>query len=157
MTRMPTHFEDFQVGDTASYGRHLVTREEIVSFASQYDPQPMHLDEAAGAASILGGLGASGWHVCALLMRMIADNLLNGSAGMGAPGIDEVKWLRPVRPGDVLGVRHEVLAVSAPRSRPDRGFVKIRFEVVDEHGEVVMQQTNSIIFGRRAPQPEAAA
>ena len=151
------HFEDFHVGDTASYGRHLVTREEIVSFASQYDPQPMHLDEAAGAASILGGLGASGWHVCAMMMRMLADNLLKGSACMGAPGIDEVKWLRPVRPGDVLHVRHEVLGTKASQSRPDRGFVRFRFEVVDEHGQPVMQQTNSIIFGRRSPQPGATA
>jgi acyl dehydratase len=151
------HFEDFRVGDTASYGRHLVTREEIVSFASQFDPQPMHLDEAAGAASILGGLGASGWHACAMMMRMLADNVLNGSSCMGAPGIEEVKWLHPVRPGDVLHVRHTVLATKASQSRGDRGFVRFRFEVVNEAGETVMEQTNSIIFGRRAPQPGAAA
>jgi acyl dehydratase len=154
---MPIHFEDFRVGDTATFGRHLVTREEIVSFASQYDPQPMHLDEAAGAASILGGLSASGWHVCAMLMRMIADHALRDGGGMGAPGIDEVKWLRPVRPGDVLSVRQEVLSVRSSQSRPDRGFVRFRFEVLDEAGKSVMEQTNTVIFSRRPQQAGATA
>jgi acyl dehydratase len=151
------YFEDFQAGQTESYGSYPVTREEIVSFASQYDPQPMHLDEAAGAVSILGGLGASGWHVCAMLMRMLADNVLATSAGICAPGIDEVKWLRPVRPGDVLSARHTVLAAKASQSRPDRGFVRFRFEVLDASGTPVMEQTNSIMFARRPPRPEAVA
>lgn len=142
-------FEDFAEGSTASYGRHEMTREEIVSFAAQFDPQPMHLDEAAGARSILGGLSASGWHTCVVLMRIIADNLLKDSAAMGAPGIDQVRWLRPVHPGDVLGARHTVLEARASRSKPDRGFVKFRFEVLDQAGNVVMEQVNSIMFARR--------
>lgn len=150
-------FDDFRPGAVEEYGSYTVTREEIVSFASQYDPQPMHLDEAAGAASMLGGLGASGWHVCAMLMRMIADHVLAGSAGMGAPGIEEVRWLRPVRPGDVLSVRQTVLSARASQSRPDRGFVRFRFEVLDATGAVVLEQVNSIIFGRRPGQPEARA
>ena len=104
-------FEDFVPGAVTTYGRHEATREEIVSFAAQFDPQPMHLDEAAAAKSMLGGLSASGGQGCALMMRMIADNLLAGSTGMGSPGIDEVKWLRPLRPGDVLSVRQTVLEV----------------------------------------------
>ena len=150
-------FEDFSPGAVEHYGAYPVTREEIVSFASQYDPQPMHLDEAAGAASMLGGLAASGWHVCSMLMRMIADHVLAGSSGMGAPGIDEVRWLKPVRPGDVLSVRQTVLSVRASQSRPDRGFVRFRFEVLDAGGTTVLEQVNTVIFGRRPHQPEARA
>ena len=142
-------FEDFVPGAVTTYGRHEATREEIVSFAAQFDPQPMHLDEAAAAKSMLGGLSASGWQGCALMMRMIADNLLAGSTGMGSPGIDEVKWLRPLRPGDVLSVRQTVLEVRPSSKRDDRGYVRFRFELVNAAGEVVTEQLNSIIFGRR--------
>jgi acyl dehydratase len=155
MPRM--HFEDFVPGTVTTYGSYAVTRQEIVSFASQFDPQPMHLDEAAAAGTLLGGLGASGWHVCAMLMRMLADNVLSDSAGIGAPGIDEVRWLKPVRPGDVLGVRQTVLDAKASRSLPDRGFVRFRFEVLNGAGEVVMEQSNSIMFRRRAPRAEVVA
>ncbi len=141
--------EDFVPGTVTTYGRRPVTREEIVSFAAQFDPQPMHLDEAAAAKSMLGGLSASGWHSCSLLMRLIADNLLAGGTGMGAPGIDEVKWLRPLRPGDVLSVRQTILDVRTSATRPDRGYVRFRFELLNQAGEVVMEQVNSIIFGRR--------
>ncbi len=93
------HWEDFQPGAVAVYGPRLVTREEIVAFAAEFDPQPMHLDEAAASATMLGGLGASGWHICCLLMRMIADGFMLDSSSMGAPGVDEVRWLKPLRPG----------------------------------------------------------
>ncbi len=93
------HWEDFQSGAVAVYGPRLVTREEIVAFAAEFDPQPMHLDEAAAANTLLGGLGASGWHSCCLLMRMIADGFLLDSSSMGGPGIEEVNWLKPLRPG----------------------------------------------------------
>ena len=96
------YFEDFQPGHTTEYGPRLVTREEIIAFAAQYDPQPMHLDEAAGQKSLLGGLGASGWHSCGIMMRMICDGFMLNSASMGAGGVDEVQWLRPIRPGDRL-------------------------------------------------------
>jgi acyl dehydratase len=150
------YFEDFREGDTASYGAYPVTREEIVSFASLYDPQPMHLDEEAGKASILGGLAASGWHSCAILMRILCDSWLNDAAALGAPGIDEVKWLRPVRPGAVLSVRHTVLKTRASATKPDRGFVLFHFELLEPDGAIAMEQTNSLMFARRDGAAEAA-
>jgi acyl dehydratase len=149
------YFEDFVPGARDSFGAHLVTREDIVAFASAYDPQPMHLDEAAAAKTMLGGLAASGWHSCAMLMRLIADGFVNDSAGMGAPGIEEVKWLKPVRPGDQLRVQSLVLDSRASVSKPDRGFVRFRFELLNQKDEVVLEQTNLIIFGRR-PSGDAA-
>jgi acyl dehydratase len=146
-------FDSFEPGAVTTYGSYPVTRDEIVAFASQYDPQPMHLDEAAAAGTLLGGLGSSGWHTCSMLMRMLYDNVLADSTGMGAGGIDEVKWRRPVRPGDVLSVRQTVLDKRAS-SRGDRGYVRFRFEVVNQAGDTVMEQTNSIIFG--VSRPEAA-
>jgi len=132
------YFEDFSTDWTAEYGPRRVTREEIVGFAAQYDPQPMHLDEEAARHTMLGGLAASGWHSCAIMMKMIADGLLLDTASMGAPGIDEVKWLRPVRPGDSLTVRGSVQGVRASQSKQDRGFVKFLWEVFNERGECVM-------------------
>jgi acyl dehydratase len=149
-------FEDFREGDTASYGSYTVTREEIVSFAALYDPQPMHLDEEAGKASILGGLAASGWHSCAILMRILCDSWLNESSSMGSPGIDEVKWLRPVRPGAVLSVRHTVLKTRISMTKADRGFVRFHFELVEKDGSIAMEQTNSLMFARRDVPGEAA-
>jgi acyl dehydratase len=143
------YFEDFEVGSVSTFGRYPVTREEVISYASQFDPQPMHLDEAEAAKTMLGGLSASGWHTCSMLMRMIADEFILDSAGMGSPGIDEVKWLRPVRPGDVLSVRRTILEARPSAKRADRGYVKFRFEVLDQHGNVVLDQLNSIIFARR--------
>jgi acyl dehydratase len=136
---VPTfYFEDFSPGWTAEYGPRRVTREEMIGFAAQFDPQPMHLDEAAAARTMLGGLGASGWYTCAVMMRMIADGLLHDSASMGSPGIDEVKWLKPVRPGDSLTVRGSVLSARASRSKPDRGFVTLHWEVSNDRGDKVM-------------------
>ena len=109
------YFEDFSPGWTAEYGPRRVTREEMIGFAAQYDPQPMHLDEEAARHTMLGGLGASGWHTCCIMMKMIADGLLLDTASMGAPGIDEVKWLKPVRPGDSLTVRGKRAVGRAPR------------------------------------------
>ena len=126
------HWEDFQPGAVAVYGPRLVTREEIVAFAAEFDPQPMHLDEAAASATMLGGLAASGWHTCCLLMRMIADGFLVNSSSMGGPGVDEVRWLKPLRPGTHIRVRATVLDTRASNSRPERGFVKFLFEVLDE-------------------------
>jgi acyl dehydratase len=148
-------FEDFVPGDVTTYGRYEMTREEIMSFASQFDPQPMHLDEAEAAGSILGGLSASGWHSCGVMMRMLADNMLLRSLGMGSPGIDELKWLRPVRPGHVLSVRQTVLETRESAKRQDRGYVRFRFELVTQTGEVLLEQTNTIIFGRRGAEVAA--
>jgi acyl dehydratase len=148
-------FEDFVPGTVTTYGRHTVTREEIISFASQFDAQPMHLDEDAAAKSMLGGLSASGWHSCAIMMRMMVDHMLGGSRGMGSPGIDELRWLRPVRPGDVLSVRQTVLEVRPSAKKADRGYVKFRFELLNQAGEIVLEEVNSIIFGRRTMEASA--
>ena len=142
-------FEDFAVGEVAVYGRHEVTRAEIVAFAREFDPQPFHLDDEAGAASILGGLCASGWHTAGMLMRMTADGWLNDAASMGGPGVEEVRWLRPVRPGDVLSVRRETLAARPSASRPEMGLVTFRFDVLDQAGAVAMMQRSVIMLGRR--------
>jgi acyl dehydratase len=143
------YFEDFSPGWTAEYGPRRVTREEIIGFASQFDPQPMHLDEQAAAKTMLGGLGASGWHTCAIMMKMIADGLLLDTASMGAPGIDEVKWMKPVRPGDSLMVRGSVLATRASQSKPDRGFVTLHWEVSNDRDETVMTLTCPQMLLRR--------
>ena len=143
------YFEDFSPGWTAEYGPRRVTREEMIGFAAQYDPQPMHLDEEAARKTMLGGLGASGWHTCAILMKMIADNLLLDAASMGAPGIDEVKWLAPLRPGVTLSVRRTTLEVRPSKSRPELGFVKFLFELIADETTVVTTQLCSIMFGRR--------
>jgi len=143
------YFEDFQRGTIKEYGPRLVTREEIVAFAAEFDPQPMHLDEEAGRASMLGGLAASGWHTCCLMMRLAADGFILNSASMGAPGVDEVRWLAPLRPGRQISLRTTVLDTRVSASRPEMGFVKMLFEVVDDAGVTVMALNSSLIMGRR--------
>ena len=145
------YFEDFSVGEGLPLGSHTVTRAEIVAFAAEFDPQPFHLDEAAAAETMLGGLAASGWHTTALFMRMLCDGWLNSSASMGSPGVASLKWLRPVRPGDTLSGRSVVLSTRASRSRPDRGFVHVRHEVENGRGEPVMVLENPIMIARREP------
>jgi len=149
MTDARFHFEDFPIGEVASYGDYLLTRDAIVDFAAEYDPQPFHLDDTAAEASMLGGLAASGWHACAILMRLNCDGFLLNSTSMGAPGIDEVKWLAPLRPGAVLSVRRETLEARASKSRPGVGLVKFRFELLADGQAVTMTQTCSIMFTRR--------
>src|SRR5215510_5869414 len=140
------YFEDFQVGQEYPFGPHTVTRAEIVAFAAEFDPQPFHLDEAAASDTLLGGLAASGWHTCALFMRMMYRGWLGDAASMGSPGVDSLKWLRPVRPGDTLSGRSVVLEVRASKSKPDRGFVRLRHEVANAHGDMVMMAENPIMF-----------
>jgi len=143
------HWEDFKPGTVASYGPRLVTREEIVAFAAEFDPQPMHLDEAAGAATLLGGLAASGWHSCCILMRIIADGFINDSSSLGAPGVDEVRWLKPLRPGTRVRVRTTILETRASNSRPEIGFVKCLFELLDEQDTVLITLTSPLMIRRR--------
>lgn len=142
-------FEDFEPGETIALGSKTVTRDEIIAFAAEFDPQPFHLDEAAGEASLLGGLAASGWHTIAMLMRLLCDNLLLNSSGKGSPGVEEVRWMRPVRPGDVLTASAEVISARVLNSRPDLGMVDFLFTVTDQTGATVMTQRNKILFGRR--------
>jgi acyl dehydratase len=145
------YFEDFKPGQKAQYGPRLVTREEIIAFAAQYDPQPMHLDEAAGQKSLLGGLGASGWHSCGIMMRMICDGFMLNSASMGAGSVEEVKWLRPVRPGDRLMLHTTILDARTSHSRPEMGVVRILYEMFNAHDECVMTMVTPTMFGRRHP------
>jgi acyl dehydratase len=143
------HWEDFSPGRVFHHGPRRITREEIVGFASEFDPQPMHLDEAAARATLLGGLSASGWHSCCILMRMCTDSFVLNSASMGAPGVDEVKWLSPIRPGDALTLRATVLETRASNSRPDMGFVRFMFELLNQAGERAMTLTTSLMMSRR--------
>jgi acyl dehydratase len=145
------YWEDFQPGAVSIYGPRLVTREEILAFAAEFDPQPMHLDEAAARATMLGGLGASGWHICCLMMRIIADGYILDSSSMGGPGIEEARWLKPLRPGTHIRVRATVLDTRASKSRPDMGLTRFRFDVIDEAGGSLMTLTTTQMFGRREP------
>ncbi|HEV2630304.1 MAG TPA: MaoC family dehydratase [Pseudolabrys sp.] len=148
-------WEDFKTGDVAVYGPRVITREEIVAFSAEFDLQPMHMDEAAASATLLGGLAASGWHGCALMMRMIADGFLLDSTSMGSPGIEEVRWLRPLRPGTQLRLRVTVLDSRASKSRPDMGLTRMHYELIDAADTVITSMTSTMMFGRR--QPGAAA
>ena len=143
------YFEDFVPGVVTTYGPRTVTREEIIAFASEFDPQPMHLDEEAAKKTMLGGLSASGWHSCAIMMRLLYDGFLVNAASMGAPGIDEMKWLKPVRPGDALSVRLTVLDKREPKTRPELGFVQFRCELLNQQGEVVLDSAYPGMFAKR--------
>lgn len=143
------YLEDLRPGATIELGTCTVSEEEIIAFARAYDPQPFHIDPAAAAATPFGGIIASGWHTCALTMRLMVDNLLLRSASLGSPGIEQLRWTKPVRPGDTLSARVTVLEVRASQSRPDRGTVKIRTEVHNQHGEQVMWMENLGLFACR--------
>jgi acyl dehydratase len=143
------HFEDFIPGNVAEYGPRTVTREEIVAFAAEFDPQPMHLDEAAARRTMLGGLAASGWHSCCLMMRLMADGFLLDSSSLGSPGIKEVRWLKPVRPGDALILRATVKDARASKSRPEIGIVNLLLELLNQKGETPVSCETTILFGRR--------
>jgi acyl dehydratase len=147
-------FEDFKAGESRTFGPRTLTREEIVAFARDWDPQPFHLDEAAAKRSPFGGLIASGWQTAALSMRLVVDGMLADSTSMGSPGLDELKWLKPVRPGDALTVEVTVLEVTPSRSKPDRGSVKVSYRCTNQTGETVMTMVARILFLRRAPQPD---
>lgn len=152
-------FEDFVAGESVRTRSSIaVSQEDLVAFAARYDAQDFHVDPEAAKASFVGSLIGSGWQSCSLLMRLIAEDFLLDSSGMGAPGIDEVKWLRPVVPGDVLSARRTVLEAKLSRSRPEMGLVRFRFELLNQRDEPVLEQTNWIMFGRRsagaAPQPK---
>lgn len=147
---MRRYLEDFRPGPLGDLGSRTITRDEIVAFAREYDPQPFHLDEEAAARSIYGGLIASGWHTASLCMRLVVDGLMGRAASLGSPGVDELRWLRPVRPGDTLTLRGEVLEVAPSRSKPDRGSVRVRYELSNQHGDVVLSMTGIGLLRRRA-------
>ncbi|MFZ5609915.1 MAG: MaoC family dehydratase [Pseudomonadota bacterium] len=144
------YFEDFKVGDEAEFGGYEVTREEIVDFASKYDPQPFHLSDEGARGSIFKRLCASGWHTCAMTMRMMVDHMKESDTpSLGSPGIDEIRWRQPVYPGDILRVRGKVIGLKASESRPAIGFVKNSYEVINQRREVVMSFIGNGIFPRR--------
>ncbi|MEK9720201.1 MAG: MaoC family dehydratase [Quisquiliibacterium sp.] len=132
------HFEDYQVGEVFEFGDELVTEQEIRDFASRYDPQPFHVDAAAASRSIYGGLIASGWMTAGIMMRMLVEHFVPRDAGMGSPGVDELRWLRPVRPGDRLRTRVTILQTRRSKSKPDRGMVLALDEVLNQDGDLVM-------------------
>jgi len=145
--------EDLRIGETVAFGRKHLTRDEIVAFASAYDPQLIHLDEEVAKKSIVAGLCASGFHSCAILMRMLVDDVLAHTTSLGSPGMDEVKWLKPVRPGDVLTGRYTCTDKRALASRPDVGLAKVTFEMLNQHGQVVMIWRSNQLLAIRHPEP----
>ena len=143
------YWEDIKVGDTGTLDSYTMTEAEIVAFAKKYDPQPFHTDPEAARQSIFGGLIASGWHSCAVMMRMSVEQLRREEmAGVGSPGIDSCRWLKPVRPGDILTVRTEILESWPSRSKPI-GFVRRRADMLNQQGEVVLSLTGVGMFARR--------
>jgi len=146
-------WEDFPQGHVREFGGLVVTREDVLAFARAYDPQPFHVDDAAAEASLFGRLAASGWHTCALAMRMMCDAYLLESASLGSPGIDQLRWLKPVYPGDTLHVRLTVLEARPMASRPQVGLVKSRWEAMNQQSDTVLTMEGWGMF-RRRPSPE---
>lgn len=143
------YLEDLEPGAVIELGRHRLEADEIIAFARAFDPQPFHLDPEAAGRSIYGGLIASGWHTVCIFMRLFADGLLNRAAAMGSPGVDELRWLAPVRPGDELTARVEVLEVRPSRSKPDRGVARLRCSVAGGEGGDVLTFLANVLFARR--------
>jgi acyl dehydratase len=144
------YFEDFYPGQDIDLGTRSVSEEEIIAFASAFDPQPFHVDKEAAAQSIYGGVIASGWHTCSMMMRMVVDGLMAKSSSMGSPGLDGVRWLAPVRAGDTLNVRYQTTQVKASNSKPDRGVVWSKWVAINQHGETVCTVEGMGMFRRRA-------
>ena len=147
-----TYWEDFKTGERKSIGSVVVDKNEVIEFASRYDPQPFHVDQAAAEKSIYGGLIASGWHTCAMVMRLMCDSYLLESASLGSPGIENVRWLRPVRPGDTLTAFRTIEETRVSASRPDRGIVNSLWEVENQKGELVLTMSGIQFFLRRNPE-----
>jgi len=146
------YYEDIAVGDTEEFGEYHVTKEEIIEFASQYDPQPFHTDEEAAEESAFGELVASGWHTAAICMRLLVDNMMDERASMGARGVDELRWRQPVRPGDTLHLRTEVVDKRRSESDPGRGYVDNRMEGINQDGEVVISWVGLGMVAVRDPE-----
>ena len=141
------YFEDFAVGQTEEFGQYTMTEDEIIEFASEFDPQFFHTDPEAAKGHFFGGLIASGWHTASALMRMIVDNQYKVAPSMGSSGLDELRWISPVRPGEVLSVKSEVLEATPHPRKNDRGFVKFKHTVVNEKDEVKLTMVSNVMFG----------
>lgn len=142
-------FDDYEVGEVFEFGDRLVTAEEIIEFAQRYDPQPFHVDAEAAAGSSFRGLVASGWMTASLLMREMCDHFISPRSAMGSPGFEELRWPKPVRPGDRLRVRVTVAGTRPSRSKPDRGVITLRQEVFNQAGELVMSLSGNAMVRRR--------
>lgn len=149
MSQPKWYFEDFEVGKTIDVGSRVVTEEEIIDFATKFDPQPFHVDKQAGERSIYGGIIASGWHTCGMIMRLMVDGFLHDAASLGSPGVDEIRWLKPVRPGDTLSVSMTALEMRPSASKPDRGVIVTLWEAKNQHGELVATIKGMGLFLRR--------
>lgn len=148
---MTYSYEDFEVGEARKLSAHTFTREEIVEFASKYDPQPFHVSEEAGEASHFGGLVASGWNTCSAMMGILVRDMLADSTSMGSPGLDNIRWLKPVRVGDAVRLTVRVLDKRVSASKPDRGIVSTRWEAHNQRGELVLTVDSAALFGLRNP------
>lgn len=145
------HFEDYVPGASATFGPVAITEAEIVEFARRFDPQPIHTDAGRAAAGPFGGLIASGWHTASVVMRLLVENYLAHGASLASPGLDELRWTKPVRPGDELRVRVTVLEAQRSRSKPDRGMVRTSIEAINQRDEVVMTMVALNLFRCRSP------
>ena len=153
---MPLYLEDFAPGQVRESPPRTLSKDEIIAFARDYDPQPFHTDEQAAKGTVYGGLIASGWQTTAIMMRLLWDTFLKDTSSLGSPGSDEIRWLRPVRPGDTVRARFTVVEAIPSRSKPDRGVLRTFTEVLNQDGDVVMTVKGLGMFGRR-PRPAAGA
>jgi acyl dehydratase len=147
------YYEDIEIGQTQRFGEKLVTREEVLDFARAFDPQPFHLDDEAAAATHFGRISASGWHTGSMVMRLVVDHMQNGEgqAGLGSPGIDQLRWLKPVYPGDTLSCESEVIEKRRSASKPEMGIMKSRLTAFNQHGEPVMSYIANGLIRTREP------
>lgn len=144
------YFEDLEIARTQSFGNRAVTREEVIEFAAKYDPQAFHLDDEAAAKTHFGRLSASGWHTCAMVMSMLVENLkVNKQAGLGSPGVDELRWLKPVYPGDTLRCESEILSKRVSTTKPEMGFFKSKLIVFNQDDQPVMSMISNGIIATR--------
>ncbi len=143
------YWEDFPPGDVMEMGSYTFTEAEIIAFARQFDPQPFHVDPEAARASYFKGLIASGWHTCSVAMRLMVDKYVSRSASLGSPGLDNIRWLAPVRAGDTISYRRTITAARPSESKPGIGLVHSRWEAVNQRGELVMTMEGWAMFGRR--------
>ena len=147
---MTLTFEDFPPGHFGTFGPRRVTREEMLAFAAEFDPQPMHLDEEAASRSMLRGLSGSGWHLCSIMMRMMFDGFIGRTASLGSPGVNEVRWLAPLRPGDEITLDMDVAEARISKSRPETGIVTFKGVARNAAGQALCEMVSPIIVQRRA-------
>jgi acyl dehydratase len=145
------YWEDLLPGSERDLGTITPTREEIIAFASQFDPQPFHLDDAAAKASVFGSLCASGWHTCAMAMRLMVTNFLHQSSSLGSPGLENLQWKKPVLPNDTLHLKHKIIDSRPMRSKPDVGLVRTEWHMHNQHGDLVLFMEGWSMFRRRHP------